>query len=270
MPTSSPPPVPRTDDGTAPRSSAHCLISWWSVSTRDLFDEPDLELPRDAVLLEDALRRAPRPEEALREDLLPEDLLPDDLLPDDLLPEALLLDELPRVEAVLLPRDSPVWLPCDLFRLELPEDVFLDRLLPDLLPEDEVRVLREDDFVPDDLDELLRALLLDLCAMKILPLSLCDETAQATGCQLPGTSTGLQKQAIPSALMRCGSFGRIVDRSRPRLPEQPLGTQARAPALHVYFYQYDKIQKFFCQTGNTALGASLCVPLCPLWLDRGG
>ena len=101
----------------------------------------------------------PRPEEALRPDLLPEDLLLEDLL----------LEELPRADALLLLRDSPVWLPRDLFRLELPEDEFFDRLLPDFLPEDEERVLREDDFVPDDLDELLRALLLDLCAMKILP-----------------------------------------------------------------------------------------------------
>lgn len=127
-------------------------------------------MPRDDALLEDALR-APRPEEALRPDLLPDDPLLADLLPEDLLPEDLLLDELPRVDALLLLRDSPVSLPRDLFRLELPEDEFFVRLLPDLLPEDEERVLREDDddFVPDDLDELLRALLLDLCAMKILP-----------------------------------------------------------------------------------------------------
>jgi hypothetical protein len=139
------------------------------VRTRELLDEPDLELPREDVLREEAVRPAPRPEEALREALLADDLLLEALVPDDFLPEALLLDELPRVEAVLLPRDSPVWLPRDLFRLELPEDELFERLLPDLLPDDEARVLRDDDLVPDDLDELLRALLLDLCAIGILP-----------------------------------------------------------------------------------------------------
>jgi hypothetical protein len=118
-----------------------------------LDDAPDLVLPR-----EDVPPREPRFEEALRDDVLLEDL-----------PR----DELPRVEALLLLRDSPDWLPLDLFLLELPEDELRDRLLPDFRPEDEDRVLREeDDLVPDDLDELLRALLLDLCAMQF-SLLLC-------------------------------------------------------------------------------------------------
>jgi hypothetical protein len=146
MPTSSPPPVPRTDDGTAPRSSAHCRISWWPVSTLDLDDEPDLVLPRDEALREELLRFDPRLEEALRKDLLP--------------------DELPRVEALLLLRDSDVWLPRDLFVPELPENELFD--LPDRLPEADDRLRDDDDLVPDDL-EVLRALLLDLCAMEILP-----------------------------------------------------------------------------------------------------
>lgn len=119
------------------------------MSTRDLLDEPDLEFPREEAPLEDALRRAPRFEDPLRD---------------------LLADELPRVEALLLVRDSPDWLRCDLLLPELPEDELFEPRLPDLLPEDEDRAPREeDDLVPDDLEELLRALLLDLCAMEILP-----------------------------------------------------------------------------------------------------
>ena len=110
-------------------------------------DELDLELPRDEVPREDVLRD-PRPEEVLREDLL--------------------LDVLPRVKALPLLRDSPDWLPRDLLLLELPEDELFEP--PDLLPEDEDFLLREDDdLVPDDLEELLRALLLDRCAIDILP-----------------------------------------------------------------------------------------------------
>jgi hypothetical protein len=149
------------------------------VRTRDLLDEPDLELPREDELREEAVWPAPRPEEPLREALLPEALLPEALVPDDFLPEAPLPDELPRWEAVLLPRDSPVWLLPDLFRLELPEDELFERLLPDLLPEDEARVLRDDDLVPDDLDELLRARLLDLCAIGNSPSFLCAMRALA-------------------------------------------------------------------------------------------
>ncbi len=73
MPTSSPPPVPRTHAGLAPRSSAHCCISSWSVKGRLLAElrEPlaavlDLDVPLRDLLLFDF--------EALDRDLL--DVLP--------------------------------------------------------------------------------------------------------------------------------------------------------------------------------------------------
>jgi hypothetical protein len=81
MPTSSPPPVPRTQAGLAPRSSAHCCISSWPVKGRLLaelrdpvaavfdFDAPlrDLLLADFEVLDRDLL-------DALRLLLLPREL----------------------------------------------------------------------------------------------------------------------------------------------------------------------------------------------------
>lgn len=122
-----------------------------------------------------------------------------DVLPrDDLLrveAELLPRDDSPRPELVLRLRDSPVPRPlADLLLERLPEDELpldelrlddplLELLLPDLLPEEDDLELRERDD-EDDRDEPLRALLLDLCAMDILPPGCCDENAPAAGCQV--------------------------------------------------------------------------------------
>jgi hypothetical protein len=59
MPTSSPPPVPRTHAGLAPRSSAHCRISSWSIRGRLLAELRDPEFREDELREEAALRAEP-------------------------------------------------------------------------------------------------------------------------------------------------------------------------------------------------------------------
>jgi hypothetical protein len=133
MPTSSPPPVPRTEAGRALRSSAHWRISSCSMSVRALDfdrrgDDVREELPREEVLLE---------EEALREDRpSAERLLP------------------------LADLDAPLLLE-PLLLLELPVEPLFDLLLPD-------RAFAEDDRAPDERELLLfRDLPLDFEGMEI-------------------------------------------------------------------------------------------------------
>src|SRR5947209_6807394 len=59
MPTSSPPPVPRTHAGLAPRSSAHCRISSWSIRGRLLAELRDPEFLEDDLREEAELRVGP-------------------------------------------------------------------------------------------------------------------------------------------------------------------------------------------------------------------
>lgn len=119
---------------------------------------------------------------------LPRDDLLRDAPPDDEPRDDAPREEVPRAEAVLLLRDSPDWLllvrpllfaPPDELLFddplrddELRDDALRDLLLPVLPPEAEDLAPREeDDRVPDDREELLRFLLLDFCAMDILPPS---------------------------------------------------------------------------------------------------
>ena len=129
------------------------------VSACDCADDRLRPLPRvEAEAAREDLLRAVA--EALREDLpcVEAETAREDLLR----PEVEARDELPRAELVPRLRDSPVLRPV--------VDLLLPVLLLEaLLPEDDARALRERE---DDDRELLRALLLDRCAMDILPLSL--------------------------------------------------------------------------------------------------
>jgi hypothetical protein len=154
MPTSSPLPVPRTQAGLAPRSSAHCRISVWSVIARACEADFDLEPLRDELVSDELARAAElRGEEPC--------------------------SDLPRAEGALLPRGPLAWLSLlDLLRfLELPLEVLLDalllglpplglppedRLLDELLVED----LRLEDLGLEDDDRALR----DELLLRFLPL----------------------------------------------------------------------------------------------------
>jgi hypothetical protein len=96
------------------------------------------------------------------------------------LPDAAPREDLPRVDD---PRIDELREPAREEAAALPREL-PDRLVPDFPGEEEDRALREDDDrVPEEREELLlRALLLDFCAMKNLLYS-CDEKACATGCQ---------------------------------------------------------------------------------------
>jgi len=98
MPTSSLPPVPRTHAGRAPRSSAHCRISSWSISGRllaELRDPLRCDVLRAEALL-DARERLVAPDllDAFR------DLVLDDF---DLLDAA--LPRLPELDLELAERE---------------------------------------------------------------------------------------------------------------------------------------------------------------------
>lgn len=170
--------------------------------------------------------------EALREDLpcVEAEAPREDLLRPEA--EAPLRDDRPRAELALRLRDAPVRRPlADLLLELLPEDelpldelpfaalldlllpaLLLEALLPEaLLPEDDARALRERE---DDGRELLRALLLDRCAMDILLPYFCAMRTRT----LQDANALEYCRHIPSRLCRSAARPELM-----ALPQKPDG-----------------------------------------------